>query len=168
VEDFSMAVDMFLEFDASANIKGESLDKQFPNLLQIDSFDFGGELPVSVEQGSGLGAGKVHYEQFNFKMKSSLASASVFKNMYQGYHIPTACLHLRKSGGGQKEYMTFKFKELMISKYSIDGGSEDPVESMAFAYTAMHMIYNLQDQKGNLTDKREAGWDVKANYEWLG
>jgi type VI secretion system secreted protein Hcp len=159
---------MFLEFDAGASIKGESLDKQFKGLLQIDSFDFGGELPVSAEQGQGLGAGKVKYNEFNFKMKSSLGSASCFKNMYLGTHIQTATLHLRKSGGGQKEYMTFKFKELMISKYSIDGGSEDPVESMSFVHTGMHVVYNLQDSKGQLTDKREAGWDVKENYEWLG
>jgi type VI secretion system secreted protein Hcp len=163
-----MAVDMYLEFDPGAAIKGESLDKAFKDMIQIDSFDFGGELPVSAEQGQGLGAGKVHYESFNFKMKSSLASASCFKNMYQGTHIQTACLHLRKSGGGQKEYMTFKFKELMVSKYSIDGGTEDPVESISFVHTGMHMVYNLQDSKGNLTDKREGGWDVKANYEWLG
>jgi type VI protein secretion system component Hcp len=101
-------------------------------------------------------------------MKSSLASASCFKNMYLGTHIPSATLHLRKAGGGAKEYMTFKFKELMISKYSIDGGSEDPVESISFAYTGMYVQYNQQDQKGELIDKREAGWNVKENDEWLG
>jgi type VI protein secretion system component Hcp len=168
VEDLKMSVDMFLEFDKGASIKGESIDKKFKDLLQIDSFDFGGELPASTEAGTGLGAGKVKFNEFNFKMKSSLASASCFKNMYTGFHIPSATLHLRKSGGGQKEYMTFKFKELMISKYSIDGGAEDPVESISFAYTGMYMIYNQQDQKGELVDKREAGWNVKENDEWLG
>ena len=165
-----MSVDMFLEFDSGASIKGECIDKKFKDMLQIDSFDFGGELPASAEAGTGLGAGKVKFNEFNFKMKSSLASASCFKNMYEGTHIQSATLHLRKAGGGTspKVYMTFKFKELMISKYSIDGGAEDPTESISFAYTGMYVQYNQQDQKGELIDKREAGWNVKENAEWLG
>ena len=38
-----MSVDMFLEFDSSASIKGESIDKKYKDMLQIDSFDFGAE-----------------------------------------------------------------------------------------------------------------------------
>jgi type VI secretion system secreted protein Hcp len=174
-----MSVDMYLEFIPDANIKGEAIDNQYgPNggdCIQIDSFDFGGELPVSTEQGTGLGAGKVKYNEFNFKMKSSRASPFLFKAMYRGAHISWAILHLRKSagaeggtGGGQKEYMAFKFKELMVSKYSIDGGSEDPVESISFAYTGMYMGYKVQDKTGALGSKLDGGWDVKATTEWLG
>ena len=127
----------------------------------------GAELPASAEQGSGLGAGKVKFNEFAFKMPSSLASASCFKNMYKGTHIPAATLYLRKAGGGQKDYMTFSFKELMINKYAIDGGSEDPVEDITFGYTAMYFVYNQQKQDGSLGDKRDAGWDVKQNVEWI-
>ena len=168
-----MAVDMFLEFDSKSNIVGESIDKSHPKTLQIDSFSFGAELPASAEQGTGLGAGKVKFNEFTFKMKSSLASASCFKNMYLGTHIPGATLYLRKAGGGssgksQKDYMIFKFKELLVTKYSIDGGSEDPVEDVAFAYTGLYVQYNQQNQDGSLGDKRDAGWNVKENDEWLG
>ncbi len=162
-----MSVDMFLEFDKSASITGESIDKGHPNTIQIDSFDFGTELPASAEQGTGLGAGKVKFNEFNFKMKSSLASASCFKNLYKGTHIPMAKLYLRKSGGGQKDYMTYQFKDLLITKYQIDGGSEDPQESISFAYTGLYVVYNQQKQDGSLGDKRMAGWNVKENDEWL-
>ena len=176
-----MSVDMYLEFDQKSKIEGEAIDTQYgkttgAKAIQIDSFDFGGELPVSAEQGTGLGAGKVKYNEFNFKMKSSQASTAIFKNMYKGTHIQGAILHLRKSGGvegstestGQVEYMAFKFKELMISKYSIDGGAEDPVESISFAYTAMFIGYKRQNEKGELQDVQKAGWDVKQTTEWLG
>jgi len=111
-----MSVDMFLEFDKSASITGESIDKGHPSTIQVTSFSFGAEMPVSVEQGTGLGAGKVKFNEFAFKMPSSLASASCFKNMYKGTHIPAATLYLRKAGGGQKDYMVFSFKELMVNK----------------------------------------------------
>jgi type VI secretion system secreted protein Hcp len=163
-----MSVDMFLDFDKSANIVGESIDDAHSKTIQVTSFSFGAEMPVSVEQGTGLGAGKVKFNEFAFKMPSSLASASCFKNMYKGTHIPTATLYLRKAGGGQKDYMIFSFKELMINKYAIDGGSEDPVEDITFGYTAMYFIYNQQNQDGSLGDKRDAGWDVKKNIEWGG
>jgi len=167
-----MSVDMFLEFDKSASIVGESLDSVHTNTLQVSSFSFGAELPVSVEFGSGLGAGKVKFNEFAFKMPSSLASASCFKNMYKGTHIPTATLYLRKSTGGssstgQKDYMVFSFKELMISKYAIDGGAEDPVEDITFGYTGLYFIYNVQKQDGSLGDKRDAGWNIKTNSEWI-
>ena len=68
----------------------------------------------------------------------------------------------------QIEYTTIKFKELVINKWTTDGGSEDPTESISFAYTGMYIIYHQQDQTGKLIDKREAGWNVKENDEWLG
>jgi type VI secretion system secreted protein Hcp len=162
-----MSVDMFLEFDKGANITGESIDDAHKGCLQIDSFSFGAEMPASAESGTGLGAGKVKFEQFTFKTKSSLASASAFKDMYKGLHIPKATLYLRKAGGGQKDYMKFVFKELIITKYAVDGSGEEPVEDLAFAYTGLYVLYNQQNQDGSLGDKRDAGWDVKANKEWL-
>jgi type VI secretion system secreted protein Hcp len=162
-----MSVDMFLEFDADAKITGESIDDEHKGDLQIDGFSFGAEMPASAESGTGLGAGKVKFEQFNFKTKSSLASAPAFRDMYTGKHIKKATLFLRKAGGTQKDYMKFCFKELIITKYAIDGGGEEPTEDLAFAYTGLYMLYYQQNQDGTLGEKREAGWDVKSNKEWL-
>ena len=166
-----MAVDAFLEFDAGCNIKGESKDSQHGegkgDCLQIDSFDFGAEVPASAEQGSGLGAGKMSFGQFNFKCKTSKHSFAVFKHLTLGTHIKTAKLFLRKSGGGdktgQKDYMIYTFKELIITKWSIDGGSEDPVEAMSFAYTNMHMEYRMQKQDGSVSRSGSWGYDLKGN-----
>ena len=166
-----MAVDAFLEFDAGANIKGESADSQHGkgkgDSLQIDSFSFSAEVPASAEQGTGLGAGKMKFNEFSFKSKVSTASHAVFKNLTLGTHIPQAKLYLRKSGGGdktgQKDFMIYTFKQLIITKYSLDGGSEDPVEDMAFAYTSLHIQYNVQDQAGKVTRFGSWGYDLKLN-----
>jgi type VI secretion system secreted protein Hcp len=165
-----MSVDMFLEFDADSKIVGESIDDKHGKCLQIDGFSFGAEMPASAESGTGLGAGKVKFDQFNFKTKSSLASAPAFRDMYSGKHIKKATLYLRKAGGTQEDYMKFIFKELIITKYAIDGSGEEPTEDLAFAYTGLYVYYAPQDQKGAIDNgnKRDAGWDVKANKEWLG
>jgi type VI secretion system secreted protein Hcp len=174
-----MAVDAFLYFDTSAAIKGESIDAQHgakaspPKgpCLQIDSFSFSAEAPASAETGTGLGAGKLKFNEFAFKTKSSTASASVYKNMTLGTHIPLAKLYLRKAGGGssssggsgQADFLIYTFKQLVITKWGLDGGSEDPVEDMSFAYTSMNMEYWQQDGSGKLSRYNSWGYDVKQN-----
>src|SRR5205823_2236932 len=124
-----MAVDAFLEFDSGASIKGESKDSQHGegkgDCLQVDSYDFGVEVPASAESGQGLGAGKMTFGQFNFKCKASKHTTSVFKHLTLGTHIKSAKLYLRKSGGGsatgQKDFMIYTFKELIITKWGSDG-----------------------------------------------
>jgi len=166
-----MAVDAFLEFDPSSNIKGESTDSQHGagkgDCLQVDGFGFSAEVPASAEQGTGLGSGKLKFNEFTFKVKSSKASYAVFKNLTLGTHIPKATLYLRKAGGGdktgQKDYMIFKFSELIITKYSMDGSSEEPVEDLAFAYTALNIQYNQQKQDGSVSRSGSWGYDLKDN-----
>lgn len=166
-----MAVDMFLEFDPSANIKGESTDSQHGagkgDCLQILGFGFSAEVPASAEQGTGLGSGKMKFNEFTFKCPSSKASFAVYKNLTLGTHIPKAVLYLRKSGGGsdtgQKDYMIFTFKQLIITKWGLDGSSEEPGEDMAFAYTSMHMQYNQQKQDGSVSRAGGWGYNLKDN-----
>jgi type VI secretion system secreted protein Hcp len=162
---------MFLEFDPAANIKGESTDSQHGagkgDCLQIDSFSFSAEVPASAEQGTGLGSGKLKFNEFAFKCKSSKASFAIYKNLTLGTHIPQAKLYLRKAGGGsdtgQKDYMIFTFKQLIITKYAIDGGSEEPVEDLAFAYTTLHVQYNQQKQDGSVSRAGSWGYNLKDN-----
>jgi|SRR5271170_7381528 len=166
-----MSVDAFLEFDPSAGIKGESIDSQHGkgkgDCLQIDSFGFSAEAPASAETGTGLGAGKLKFNEFTFKCKSSTASCSVYKNLSVGTHIPMARLYLRKAGGGsstgQKDFLKYTFRALVITKWGLDGGSEDPVEDMAFAYTSMNMDYGQQGQDGSVKHFNSWGYDIKQN-----
>ena len=166
-----MATDAFLEFDPGCNIKGESKDSQHGegkgDCLQVISYAFGTVRPASVTMGQGLGSGKLDFEPFTFKVPASKASHACYKNMCLGTHIPVAKLFLRKSGGGsdtgQKDFLVYTFKELMITKYATDGGSEDPTDDIAFAYTSLHVEYKVQDAKGETKRAGSWGYDLKAN-----
>jgi len=166
-----MSVDAFLEFDKGAAIKGESIDSKHGSgkgdCLQIDSYSFSAEAPASAETGTGLGAGKLKFNEFTFKTKSSTASSSVYKHLSLGTHIPQAILYLRKAGGGsgtgQQDFLKYTFKQLVITKWALDGGSEDPVEDMAFAYTSMTMEYGQQGQDGQVKRYNSWGYNIKQN-----
>ncbi|HUO10742.1 MAG TPA: type VI secretion system tube protein Hcp [Phycisphaerae bacterium] len=166
-----MAVDAFLEFDPSCGIKGESLDSQHGkgkgDCLQIEGFSFGAEAPASAETGTGLGSGKLKFNEFTFKTKCSTASHAIYKNLTLGTHIPQAKLYLRKAGGGsgtgQKDFMIYTFKQLVITKHNLDGSSEEPAEDIAFAYTSLGIQYNQQKQDGSVSRAGSWTYDMKAN-----
>ena len=166
-----MAVDAFLEFDPSAGIKGESLDSQHGkgkgDSIQIEGFGFSAEAPASADTGTGLGSGKLKFNEFAFKMKSSTASYAIYKNLCLGTHIPKATLYLRKAGGGstsgQKDFMIYTFSQLVITKWGLDGGSEEPAEDVSFAYTSLGIEYRQQKQDGSVSRAGNGWkhWDIK-------
>jgi len=166
-----MAVDAFLEFDPGSNIKGESKDSQHGegkgDCLQIASYDFEAKVPASAVHGQGLGSGKLEFGEFNFKCSVSKASFAVFKHLTLGTHIPKAKLYLRKAGGGsdtgQKDFLVYTFEQLMITKYKVDGGAEEPTEEMSFAYTKLHVEYRLQKGDGSVSRAGSWGYDLKEN-----
>jgi type VI secretion system secreted protein Hcp len=82
-----------------------------------------------------------------------------------GDHIASATLVCRKAGGGQQEYLTIKFTDLLISSYQTGGSAGDvvPVDQISFNYTKIEFEYKPQDEKGAVGAPIKAGYDLKAN-----
>lgn len=163
-----MAVDAFLEItDQSGVIKGESKDDQHKELLQIRNFSFGVEATASSATGTGMGAGKAVLKTFAFDVDNSVASPTLYKYCCNGTHCKSAILYVRKAGGTPKDYYVWKFKDLIITGFELSC-SEEIVEKVALAYTALYCEYKPQNEKGELGSALKAGWDVKLNKEWGG
>jgi len=163
-----MPVDAFLEItDQAGVIKGESKDDKHPDLLQIRNFEFGVEAKASAATGTGLGAGKAELKEFSFDVDNSIASPTLFKYSCNGTHCKSAILYVRKAGGKPQDYYVWKFKDLIITKFGLSC-SEEIVEKVTFAYTALYCEYKPQNEKGELGSAQKGGWDVKLNKEWGG
>jgi len=67
--------------------------------------------------------------------------------------------------GGQKKFLEFKFKEVMVSSYQTGGSGEGlPVENLSLNFTNMTQEYFTQDTKSGATKSAgKSGWDVKEN-----
>jgi type VI secretion system secreted protein Hcp len=163
-----MAVDAFLEItDQSGVIKGESKDDKHGERLQIRNFSFGVEATASATTGTGLGAGKALLKTFSFDVDNSIASPTLYKYCCNGTHCKSAILYVRKAGGTPKDYYIWKFRDLIITGFEISC-SEEIVEKVTMAFTALYCEYYPQNEKGELGSALKSGWDVKVNKEWGG
>ena len=95
-----MAVDMILELEG---IVGESKVENFDDKIDISSFSWGASNSGSAHSGGGAsGGGKGNIHDMSFTKTVDNASPTLFKLCYQGKHIKTGTLHVRKSAGEEK------------------------------------------------------------------
>jgi type VI secretion system secreted protein Hcp len=161
-------IDAFLEItDQSGKIKGESVDDKHKEKLQIFNFGFKVELEATPGVGTGLGAGKSVLKEFEFEVANSTASPTLLQHCCDGTHCKDATLYIRKAGGKPQDYYIWKFTDLVITKFDLNC-SDDIVEKIAFAFTAVACEYKPQKADGSLGSGLKGGWDQKKNIVWAG
>ena len=156
------AVDYFIKFDG---IKGESADSKHKDEIDVESWSFGETHAGTTGAGGGGGAGKVTMQDFQFVMKLNKASPALMKACATGQHIKTATLAGRKAGKGQQEYLTFKFRDVLISSFQTSGSGEAPVPTdwVSFNFAKVEVEYKPQKADGSLGAGVEFRYDLKAN-----
>ena len=109
-----MAVDMILELE---DIEGESKVEDFEKKIDISSFSWGASNSGSAHTGGGAsGGGKGNIHDMSLTKTVDNASPTLFKLCYQGKHIGSGKLHVRKSAGEDKlEYQLFEMTEIYIT-----------------------------------------------------
>src|SRR5437899_8104931 len=145
-----MAVDCFLKIDG---IEGESADAKHGKEISIESFSFGATQTGTMAFGGGGGAGKANFQDFHFTMKVNKASPKLFLACATGQHIKEATLTCRKAGGGQQEFITWKFSDLLVSSYTDSGhgsGDELPMDSISLNYSKLEVDYKPQKADGSM------------------
>lgn len=144
-------------------IPGESKDKGFENLIEIDNFNFG-QRQSGTMAGGGRASGKVSADDFSFTKHLDKATGPLFVKCATGGFIDKAVLICRRSGAKSDElekYMEIEFTNLIISSYSTGGNNGDgglPVESISFNYQR-HLIRYFFQKEGGPAGQLQAGWD---------
>ncbi|RUQ35493.1 MAG: type VI secretion system tube protein Hcp, partial [Candidatus Competibacteraceae bacterium] len=142
--------DAFLKI---GDVKGECKDAEYKEWIEVLSWSWGASQLGTAGHGTGLGASKVSLNDFSYTMNFCAASPQLLLSCCSGHHYPEATLVMRKptgKDGGQKKFLEFKFKEVMVSSYQT-GGSEGaglPIESLSLNFTSMTQEYFTQDEKG--------------------
>ncbi|MGO9992906.1 MAG: Hcp family type VI secretion system effector [Steroidobacteraceae bacterium] len=164
-----MAMDMFLTFDSSANIKGETVDSVYKSKNGIDvlAWSWGVSNSGSAHTGGGMGAGKANFQDISFTKYVDLASPALMDSCAKGTHIPTAKLIVRKAGGASAlEYLVFSLDNVLVSSYSTGGsGGEDRLtENVSLNFAKVTVDYATQQSKdGTAGPKGNFGYDIAAN-----
>ena len=144
-----MAVDMILELD---DIEGESKVENFEKKIDVSSFSWGASNSGSAHTGGGAsGGGKGNIHDMSFTKTVDNASPTLFKLCYQGKHIGSGKLHVRKSAGEDKlEYQLFEMTEIYITNVSMGdaAGNETPSESFTLTFAKIKYTYKQQSETG--------------------
>ena len=146
----SAATDMFLKL---GDIKGESLDDKHKGEIDVLAWSWGeSDSTASARRNrSGLATPDCIQDLALTKFIDR-ASPDVIMDAVLGRIIPEATLTLRKSGGGQQEYLVLKLSDVSISSYSTGGsGGEDRLtESLTLHFLRMEGSYRQQQPDGSL------------------
>jgi type VI secretion system secreted protein Hcp len=150
----------FLKLDG---IPGESTDAKHKDEIELVAFSWGVTEVGSSDHGGGGGAGKAHFQDFNFAMRLNKASPQLFLATASGKHIKEASLTVRRAGKAQLEYLKIKFTDVLVTSFQESGGGEEPQESVSFNFARIDVQYTPQDGTGKPGAVVQAGWDLTKN-----
>lgn len=158
------ATDFFLVLDG---IKGESADDKMKSkdAIDIESFSWGISNAGSFSSIGGGGSGKSSFSDLSFMKNVDKSSPALAQHCATGKHIKKATLHVRKAGGGQKEYYTVTLEDILVSSFQASASNGSPVimDSFSLNYAKIEWKYMVQDAKGAMTAGGDFKYDVKAS-----
>jgi type VI secretion system secreted protein Hcp len=161
-----MAIDAFLDFkNASPSIEGEAQDDKLGGTFHVKSFSFSVAQKGTAVTGTGLGAGKAEFEDFEFTIDTQRGSAKLMQSCAQGVHFQKVTLHVRKAGGTQVVFLQYKFSNVLVSSFSTSG-EEESTDTVKFNYGSVYAEYTPQKtDTGDLDTSKTSrgGWDMKTN-----
>ncbi len=157
-----MAADYFLRIDG---IEGESTKRGVEKQIEIESFSWSAAQTGFHGTGTGGGTAKVDVQDFHFTTKVNKSSPKLMIACATGQHFKdrSAVLIVRKAGGKQEAYLTYKLSDITISSYQTAGAAGDntvPTDSFSIAFSKIEVEYKPQKSDGSL----EAA--VTAGYNW--
>ncbi|SRR5208282_3376584 len=158
-----MASDMFLDLDG---IEGESKDKDFKDKIDIFSFSVNLNNAGAGHYGGGSGAGKANISDFTIGKLVDKSSATLYKFCYQGKHIATGTIHIRKAGGDSPvEYLKYEMSEVFISNVSTSDSAGGGIanETISLNFSKVKMTYKMQADTGGDAASPDVTIDVKQN-----
>jgi type VI secretion system secreted protein Hcp len=152
----------FLDIDG---IKGESLDKQHKDSIDIESFSFGVTQSATSTSGGGLSSGKATFSSFHFNKLYDKSSPPLFLAVASGKHIDKATFYLRRAGGDKpSDFLTIKLEDVLVSSYQQGGTKEPPLlEGVSLDASKIDIEYTPQNPDGSAADPVRASYDLKLN-----
>ncbi len=151
-------MDAWFKFDG---IPGSSTSKLHKDEIEVLAWNWGIDAPQSSSAGSGASRGRATAREFTFVHVYDKASPLVAKAAASGQHIASGTLSVAKSGGEQiKDFLTFKFKDLLITSVDVSGDEDEVLEEVSFASRSVQVDHTEQDSKGGLGETTSFLWDL--------
>jgi type VI secretion system secreted protein Hcp len=163
--ELQMAVQMFVNIDG---IKGESVDSDHKDWIDIQSWTWGMTQSGNAHQGTGAGTGQVSVRDVSFTKFVDKSTPILAKFCCSGKHFGKAQLVVCKAGNTKVPYLTITMAEGLISSCSHGGAAHDErmVETVSLHFRSFHILHTLQNSDGSKGASIPAGWDIAAATEY--
>jgi len=108
-----------------------------------------------------------NFQDISFTKYIDRTSPSLLEALGTGQTIPSAKLHVIRSGDTQQEYLRLCFTGLHVRSISSGGSSgEDRLtENVSFSYDTIVQRYQQQKPDGTLDQAVEGSWDTTKNQK---
>ena len=159
-----MAAGIFAQL---GDIKGESIDSKHKDEVEVLSWSWGVSNAGTIGRGSGGGAGKASFNDFNFTHFIDKASPLLLKACATGQHLKEAIITVRKAGKGSQEYLIIKMSDVIITSVNPSGSGDSAAtaESVAMQSSKVDLEYKPQKADGSLDAGLHFKYDIKGNKE---
>ena len=156
--------DIFLKLQ---DVKGESVDADHAEEIDVVSWSWGMTQSGSSHIGGGSGTGKVSVRDVTIVKYVDKASPNLVKFCCNGQHWGEALLTVRKAGGKTLPYYTLKMKDGMISSITTGEVDQDGrmIETVGLNFASFEIEYTPQDSSGKGKGKVPAKWNIAKNAE---
>jgi type VI secretion system secreted protein Hcp len=159
-----MAVNAYLMIDGRP---GPSTSKA--NAIDILSFSFGAAQTAVIGAGSSGGetrAGRADVQNVSVMKVTDKTSPLLFDDCVTGNYLKTVEIIYDKPVGDQQEdYFKIHMENALITSIQLSGSSENPVESISFAFAKIKVSYNPEED-GQLKGFIDKGFDVLKLKPW--
>jgi type VI secretion system secreted protein Hcp len=159
-----MAVNAYLVIDGRP---GPSTSKT--NAIDILSFSFGSSMAHTIGVGSSGGesrSGRANFQDLSIMKVLDKTSPLLFDDCVTGNLLTKVEIFYDKPlGDSQQDYFKIELDNALITSIQLSGSSENPMESVSFAFNKVKVSYN-PEEKGALKGFIDKGFDLLALKPW--
>jgi type VI secretion system secreted protein Hcp len=159
-----MAVNAYLIIDG---IPGPSTSKS--GAIDILSFSFGASQTAVIGAGSSGGearSGRANVSDVSIMKVLDKTSPLLFDHCVSGDYLKKVdILYDKPMGASQEDYFKIHMEDALITSVQLSGSSENPMESVSFAFSKVKVSYNPEED-GALKGFIDKGFDVLKLKPW--
>jgi type VI secretion system secreted protein Hcp len=154
-----MAVNAYLVIDGrpgGSNSKKDAID--------ILSFSFGASQTSVI--GTGARSGRANVHDVTIMKAVDKVSPLLFDDCVTGNYLKKVdVIYDKPMGEDQQDYYKIHMEDALITNIQHSGSSENPMESISFAFSKIKVSYNPEED-GNLKGFIDKGFDVLKLKPW--
>jgi type VI secretion system secreted protein Hcp len=138
--------------------------------IDILSFSFGASNTATYgagSSGSESRAGRANIGDLTVMKVTDKTSPLLFDDCVTGNILAKVELMYDKPMGDQQEdYFKIVMEDVLITSYQVSGSSENPTESLSFAFEKIKVSYNPESDEGKLQGFIDKGYDCAKLVPW--